>query len=210
MIQIDGGDERDVGVHHVDRIEPSPEANLEHRHVEIGAGEQIQRRQGAELEIAQAGVTARLLHPRESGAQGDVIHGHTVQTHPFVVAPQMRRGVAADAPPGRRENGLQEGDAGALAVGAGDGDDPSRRARPAHRLVHGAHPAQSQFDFARMKPLEMSQPAGQIARGRRSAHSAGGAGWRMKMRRMLASRSRIWRRSRMTSTVPCSSRNSLR
>ena len=153
--------------------------------------EQIQRRQGAELEIAQADLAARLLHPREGGAQGGVVHRYPVQTHPFVVAPQMRRGVAADAPSCSREDGLQKGHTRALAVGAGHRDDLVRGARLAHGLVHGAHPVQAQFDLARMQAFQMGKPAGQIARGRRRAHSAGGPGRRMKIRSTLAKRSRI-------------------
>ena len=40
MVDVDGGDDRDIGIDEVDRIQAAAEADFEHREVKIGLLEQ--------------------------------------------------------------------------------------------------------------------------------------------------------------------------
>ena len=53
MVDVDAGDDGDIGVDHVDRVEAPAEADFEDRHVEPGAGQQMHDGQGGEFEIRQ-------------------------------------------------------------------------------------------------------------------------------------------------------------
>ena len=61
VVDADAGDDRDVGVDDVDRVEPPAEADLEDRQVGLRAREEPERRQRAELEIRERDAVAHVL-----------------------------------------------------------------------------------------------------------------------------------------------------
>ena len=69
VIDADAGQDRAIGIHHVHRVEPSTEADLEDQRFQVGPGKSMQRCERAELEIGQRHAVARLPRPPRSPAQ---------------------------------------------------------------------------------------------------------------------------------------------
>ena len=160
VIEVDAGDDRDVGIEHIHRIEPPAEADFEDGHVDAGSDELHHRAQRAEFEIGQRGVAAGRVDPLERSDQFGVARFPAGNAHAFVVAQQMGRGVETGPVAGGAEDGFQIGTGGALAVGAADHDQRESRGKP-ERILDAPHPLQSQFDRAGMQLFEPRQPVGQ-------------------------------------------------
>ncbi len=160
VVDVHGGDDRHIGIDQVHRIQPAAEADFQHGQVQLGLLEQPQRRQRAVLEVGQRGVAARGLHCREGTHQVGIAGLFAVDAYAFVVAQQVRRGVAAHAPAGGTRDRLDEGDSRALAVGAADGDDVLGRLGQAHARCHGAHPFQAHGDVLGVLALDIGEPFG--------------------------------------------------
>ena len=172
MIDIHGGDHRDIRIDDVDRVQPAAQADLEDCQIERGLGENQQRRQRAEFEIGQRYRIAWSGAPRgldalERGDQRRVTGLAPIDPHPFVVTQQMRRSECANSPARCARDRLDEGDRRALAVGAGDTDHARRRpqridgagAQPLHDRAHALEPER---DFARMLALLVVQPLDEV------------------------------------------------
>ena len=84
----------------------------------------------------------------------------------------MRRGEAGDADAVRLAQAFCPADAGAFAVGAGDGDDVGGEAGRAHRLPDGTDPFQSQIPGFVMRGFLPREPFVQAAVHGFSAGSA--------------------------------------
>ena len=72
VVVADRGHHRDIRVDQIHRIQPAAQAHLQDHQVRPGAHEEIQGRQGAELEIGERDLAARPIHPGEGLAQGRV------------------------------------------------------------------------------------------------------------------------------------------
>ncbi|MNR25856.1 hypothetical protein D3C85_1430270 [compost metagenome] len=90
MIDADAGDQRHIGVDHVDRVQTPAQTDFQHHGIESGLLKQPERRQGAHLEIGQGSVAATGLHRSEGLAQLGVSGFDAVDLHPLVVAQQVR------------------------------------------------------------------------------------------------------------------------
>ncbi len=67
VVEIDAGDDGDVGVDDVDRVETAAQAHFEHDGVGRGGGEEPQCGERAVLEIRERNLGARVLDRVESG-----------------------------------------------------------------------------------------------------------------------------------------------
>ena len=75
MIETNRGDNGNVRVNNIHRIQTTTKADFENQQVRSGTPEQPQCRQRGELEIGQCDVTARRFHCLESTTQPGVING---------------------------------------------------------------------------------------------------------------------------------------
>ena len=120
----DDGGERMID--HIGRVQPAAEADFQQQHIGRMAREQQQADRGGDLEHGdgRAGIGALAFLQRR--AELLVGHQHAfarlAQAEALVEAHQMRRGIDVHALAGRFQDRAQEGDGGALAVGAGDMD----------------------------------------------------------------------------------------
>ncbi|CAM5352463.1 hypothetical protein RLIN73S_03268 [Rhodanobacter lindaniclasticus] len=153
VIEIHGGDHGHVGINDVHRVEAATQAHFEHRHVDAGAGEQVDRRQRAEFEIGQRNLRARRLDAFERFDQRGIGNRHAIDADAFVVGQQVRRSEGADPPARRLQHRLQQRHGGTLAIGAGHGDHARRRPWRAHALPHLAHALESQLDAVHVDAL---------------------------------------------------------
>ncbi len=86
MIDRHRGDDRDVGIDDIDRVEPASQADFEDDHVELGAREQAQRGERAELEVGERRRQAHGFHRGKRFEQGLVGCLGAIDAHPLVVA----------------------------------------------------------------------------------------------------------------------------
>jgi hypothetical protein len=98
VVQPDGGDQRDVRVDDVDRVEPTAEPDLKDQRIEGVLREQPECGERAELEIGQPDVAARAVDRVERRAQGVVGDRLAVDADTLVVTLQVGRRIAAEQP----------------------------------------------------------------------------------------------------------------
>ncbi len=132
MIDADTGDQRHVGVHHVDRVQTTAQTDFQHHCIEPGALEQPECRQGAHFEVSQGRVAAPGLYRGKGLAQLGIRGFDAIDGYPLVVTQQVWGVVdphfQALGPQQRRH----ERTGGTLAVGPGDRDHPRRRLAQPH------------------------------------------------------------------------------
>ena len=163
VVQVHGGDDRHVRIDDVHRVQAPAKTHLQHCHVDAGTGKQVQRGQRAEFEVGQRQLAAGRLDPFERRDQGRVLRQGAVDADALVVDKQMRRSEGAHAATRSRKHGLQQGDGGALAIGASHGDHARRRTGRAHPLPHLAHPIEPQLDAVHVDAFLVAQPLGEGA-----------------------------------------------
>ncbi len=167
MIDVDGGDHRDIGIHQIHGVQASAQPHFQHCQIQLRLLEQPQRRQRAEFEIGQRHVAARLLDRGECGDQLLVAGLVAVDAHALVVAQQVRRSVRRHPPTGRTADRFDERHRGTLAIGTADGDDPAGRPAQSERVRHRAYALQAHVDGLRMLLLDVGQP---VVEGLREGH----------------------------------------
>ena len=146
VVEIDGGDDGDIGIDQVDRIEAPTQTDLEHGHVEGRLREPLECRQCREFEKGQRDIAAHCIDAPESVDDGLVTGLDTVDDHALIEAEQMRRRVAAHPVPRRSQHRDQEGNGRALAIGAADRDHDRPRAWSPQTLVDRLDPRQTELD----------------------------------------------------------------
>jgi hypothetical protein len=169
VVEVDAGDHRAICVDDVDGIQPPAHADLQHRHIELGAHHDIQNGQGGELEVGQRNRriarSARLLDPCEGfhqQVQRDIV---ARQAQPLLEVHQVRRGVQPGAITRVAQDGLQHRAGRALAVGAGDSDDRALEAQ-AQPCGDGAHALQAHVDVLGVQALAVVEPVSQCFHAR--------------------------------------------
>ena len=93
VVHADGSHYRNVRVQDIDGVQPSAETHFQDRNVRLGADEEIQGGQGAELEIAQDRGPACPIDALKGGAQGRIPDCQPVQADTLVVAQQVGGGI---------------------------------------------------------------------------------------------------------------------
>ena len=177
-------------------VEAPAHAHLHHRDVHPRPREGTPRDEREALEEAQRREHAPrplVAHPQDLVAERRVVDGRVVDHHALGHAVEVRRGEATDAIPLRHKGFVHKGGDAPLAVGARD-------VHAGHREVGVARGAQG---FAHGAEVEV-HPAGEQGR-----EELGGA-HSVSRRRRRATVARISPRGTTASTMPCSSRNSLR
>ena len=96
----------------------------------------------------------------EGAAQCGVIDIGFVEANAFVVTQQVRRGIGTHPVTGGRQDGGQQGNTGALAVGACHGDHHRRELHQPETGVHLRHALQAEFDLSGIQCLLPGQPLG--------------------------------------------------
>ncbi len=90
MVEIDGREDGDVGIHGVDGVEPPAQADLQNQQLAAGGSEDIKRRERAPLEVGERDLTAGGVDALEGAAQRVIVHVPPGHPHAFVVAQQVR------------------------------------------------------------------------------------------------------------------------
>ena len=157
VVDVDAGDHRTIGVHHVDGIEPPPQPDFEDHGIQSCLGHDFQNGQGAELEIRQAHLTTGLLHRLEGLRQHHRRGRLAVQTATLLEMHQMGRGVHPGLVPRFEQDGLEHGAGRALAVGSGHGDHRAVKAQ-GHAIGHRLDAVQPHVDGHRVQLLTKSEP----------------------------------------------------
>ncbi len=160
VIDRDRGDDGDVGIDHIDRIEPAAEADFEHQHVDSRAREQPERGERAELEIRERRFHARSLDRGERFQERIVARLRSIDAHALVVAQEMRRRIEPDAVAARAQHGFEERAGRSLAVGAADGEYRACR-RDVEAVIHRADAVEPHRDRLGMQRAEIREPLGQ-------------------------------------------------
>ena len=140
VVERHAGDNGDIGLIDVDRIEAATEADFENRDFHLGFGKHFPGGQRAKFKVGQrhvAGSDAGGLNPDKGSAQALVVDRLAVEADTFVIGQQMRRGVAAGAVAGEGQDVFEVGTGGPLAVGAADDDDRAMLRLPERRLDAG-------------------------------------------------------------------------
>ncbi|MCY1278493.1 hypothetical protein D9M70_272210 [compost metagenome] len=99
MIEADAGDQCQIGVDQVDRIQPPTEPDLENRSIQTGTLEQPESRQGAHLEIGQGNLAACRLDCSECLTELIIAGFDAIDSDSLVVAQQVGRAVDPDSKP---------------------------------------------------------------------------------------------------------------
>ncbi len=161
MIERNGGDHGDIGLHHIGGIEPAAQPHFQQEHIRRGAAEQPQARQGGELEEGKGNLAAGCFHLGKGGTVLAVGQFGPVDPHPLGKAQQMGGGVNADLVAGFHQYAGRHGTAGALAVGARHRDHLERQLGKTHAAGHGADPIQPHVDVDRVDLLQIRKPVDQ-------------------------------------------------
>lgn len=90
MIQTNAGDQGQIGIDQVHRIQASTEADFEHHGIQLSTFEQPEGRQRTHLEIGQGNFTTRGLDRSESPTQLFIARLAPIQQHTLVVTQQVR------------------------------------------------------------------------------------------------------------------------
>ena len=96
MVQIHTGDDRTVGIKHVDGIQPSAQSDFQHHHIDFFADENIDCRQCVELEISQGNTGARRFDALERRHYRRVFDRTGIDGDALVVTQQVRAGQRTD------------------------------------------------------------------------------------------------------------------
>ena len=123
MIERHVGDQAGIGLNGVYGIQPPAHANLENRRIDVHDVEYGHRSKRAVFEVSQRNILARCLNAFERGNDLRITGWFAVDADTFVVVDDMRRRVGADDSVRRGQQGSQHGNAGTLAIGAGDMND---------------------------------------------------------------------------------------
>ena len=155
VVEADRGDRGHLGQHHVRRVEPAAQTNLDDADVAALPLELQKRHRGHELEETRMIVGVAPADFLGDGAQlpgkGDEFglgQQRAVHLHALAQPHEMRRSIEAGAPAGRVQNGVEHGRGGAFAVGAREVDRGDRALRMTERLDEQAHPVDPEFDPA--------------------------------------------------------------
>jgi hypothetical protein len=97
------------------------------------------------------------LNALECRAQHCIVDLTAADTHAFVVAQKVRRGIAADSITGVQQDCFEHRAARAFAVGAADGDDEMAGGQR-KRLSDAQYALEPHSDCLRMQPLQITEP----------------------------------------------------
>lgn len=97
MIDANAGDQRDIGIDHIDRVQTPAQTDFQHHRIEPGLLKQPERRQGAHFEVSQRGLAAPGLDRSEGFAQLCISGFDAIELHLLVITQQVRRIVNTNA-----------------------------------------------------------------------------------------------------------------
>ncbi|MNQ28356.1 hypothetical protein D3C85_416320 [compost metagenome] len=97
VIDANAGDQCDIGIDHVDRVQTPAQPDFQHHRIKPGLLKQPERREGAHFEVSQGSVAAPGLDCCKGFAQLRVSGLDAIELHPLVVTQQVRRIVDTNA-----------------------------------------------------------------------------------------------------------------
>ncbi len=161
VVDVDAGDDGDVGLDDVDRIQASAQADFEDGDVDAALRDQVGDGQGGEFEIRQVGAGAGGFDGVE-GVHERLIGCHlAIDAGALVEVEEVRLDVEADAVAGLQQHRFEHRAGGTLAIGAGDHDHRAIEGQ-LQALLDGADAVQAHVDMGfGMARLEQGQPIGQ-------------------------------------------------
>ena len=122
MVDIDTGDNRNVAIEHVDRVQPSTQADFQDHRIQILLRKQMHDGQRGEFKIGERNIAARCFDRLETGDQGRIGRAFAAQPRALVEMQEMRLDIQADAITGAQQDRFQHRAGGTLAIGAADHD----------------------------------------------------------------------------------------
>ncbi len=145
MVEVDGRDDRDLGIHQISGVEPPAQPGFEHHHLNRSAGECHKRHGSHGLE--KTGMRFDLFAGQKpfggcvNGFEGLTpgLLGNELAIYLDALAriEQMRRRIESGPKPGHAQRGGHHGAGGTFAVGAGDVDKPANTVRAAESGKEG-------------------------------------------------------------------------
>ena len=164
MIERDRRHQRDVGVDHIDGIEPPAHADFEHDGIELAVSKTSKRGQRVELEESERVVAARRVDALERGDQRRRRRLSTPSSSDaLVVAKQMRRCERADAIAGLCENARVSATLEPLPLVPPTVMTGTRRTLPVQALERALQALEPQVDRVRMQRLLPREPVSETA-----------------------------------------------
>ena len=160
VVQRNAGDQRTVGVHRVDGVQPPAHAHLQNHQVQLGCRQCPHDGQRGELEPGQRDLAAGHLNRCEVRQQR-LGAGHVaVDAAALFKVHQVRLDVEPHPVAGLQRHRLQHRAGRAFAVGAGHADHRHTKAQ-VEPVAHRDHPVQRHVDGHGMQLLAVGEPASQ-------------------------------------------------
>src|SRR5688572_17744299 len=228
MIEVNRGDGARYWRDDIRRVESTAEPHLYHTDLDVGAPEQLERRRSSGLEerrlhrqhAGRAQPVSTGQHMVHDGFERGGIDGTIVDDEAFVQIGEVRRGVSPGVDTVRAQRGVHHRGYRTLAVGSRDVQGGEAAFGMTERFTQARDVVEPQLDA---EGLERKQTVEQL-RGQRTDQDSGvdvantgtcsntddparSARMKRRARAMVALRSR---RSTTMSSMPCSTRNSLR
>jgi hypothetical protein len=163
MVDIDTGDYGDIGIDHVDRIQPAAQPDFKNDGVQLRFGEHSQNGKRGEFEISQRHISPLRFDRRKVRHQRIVGHRLAVDPRALVEVQQMGRGVQPDPISRLQQDRFQHRAGRALAVGAAYGDNGAIE-MDAEVLLDLRNAFQAHVNGLRMHRFKQGQPVGQGGR----------------------------------------------
>ena len=142
VVLADRGDRGDLGLDHVRAVEPTAQAGLDDRDVDLLLGEVLERdgRQDVEVRRHRLELRATIGSTSRTRRAKSAVRDHlAVDLDPLADVDQVRAGVEPDLVAGGLEHRRDHRASAALALGAGDVDGLELLVRVAQLLEQGPH-----------------------------------------------------------------------
>lgn len=163
MVKADGGDDRDLRLHDISRVQPAAEANLDDGQISTPALELQERHRCHEFKKGRVLVGGIRRGPGGQRAEfvgvGDDFRlgeQAAIHLHAFAEFHQVRRGVEPGAPAGGVQDGVEHGRDRTLAVGAGNVDHRIAALGVVECRGEPAHPVDAKLRPIRLEGVEVS------------------------------------------------------
>ena len=162
MLEADAGDDRDIRIDDVDRVKTSPEAHLEHRHVDLALAENPERREDRVFEVGERHVLPGSLHDFEGGDDLLVFDFNAIDADTLVEAHEVWRQRGPHGPARGQQQAFQENRRRALSVCAGHHEIDRRWRIETGTGSHLRHVSNSAHHGFRVFDADAVQPACEV------------------------------------------------
>ena len=93
MIEIDTRDDRAIGIHNIDRVQPPTQTDFEHPHIKRLGCKERHHREGGELKVRQGNTLTRGFDAFKLADKRGIVDNVAVQTCTLIESHQMWGGI---------------------------------------------------------------------------------------------------------------------